>query len=55
MDPITTQCPRGMVPSHLPIPRDITYAVIPGQSKSTWMTNCCRPNPVNLVDGCWEW
>ncbi|KAF4833657.1 hypothetical protein CGCTS75_v003780 [Colletotrichum tropicale] len=34
----------------------MTYAVIPGHNVSDpWMVNCCHPNPVNLVNKCWEW
>ncbi|KAF4911828.1 hypothetical protein CGCVW01_v011301 [Colletotrichum viniferum] len=34
----------------------MTYVVIPGHNVSDpWMVNCCHPNPVNLVNKCWEW
>ncbi|RYO87093.1 hypothetical protein DL766_003549 [Monosporascus sp. MC13-8B] len=47
-------CPVGEVPEALSIPQNITYAVIPGQNISA-MATCCLPNPVHVVDGCWEW
>ncbi|RYP80506.1 hypothetical protein DL769_002445 [Monosporascus sp. CRB-8-3] len=47
-------CPVGEVPEDLSIPQNITYAVIPGQNISA-MAICCQPNPVHVVDGCWEW
>ncbi|KAK1856076.1 hypothetical protein CCHR01_01290 [Colletotrichum chrysophilum] len=49
-------CPTNEIPDALPIPKDMTYVVIPGQNVSDpWMVNCCHPNPVNLVNKCWEW
>ena len=50
-----SSCPTG-VPDNLPIPQNVTYAVIPGQNTSDpWMVRCCQPNPVQIVNGCWEW
>ncbi|WYZ37664.1 hypothetical protein EsH8_II_001170 [Colletotrichum jinshuiense] len=51
-----TSCPTSSVPENLSIPQNITYAVIPGQNASdSWMSSCCHPNPVQLVQDCWEW
>ncbi|GKT44219.1 uncharacterized protein ColSpa_04400 [Colletotrichum spaethianum] len=49
-------CPTSSVPENLQIPQDVTYAVIPGHNISdSWMASCCQPNPVQLVQDCWEW
>lgn len=49
-------CPKNSVPATLPIPQNITYAVIPGSNASDpWMFHCCQPNPVHIVNDCWEW
>ncbi|RYO75602.1 hypothetical protein DL766_009955 [Monosporascus sp. MC13-8B] len=50
-------CPSNAVAEsvNLSIPQDITYAVIPGQNVSAAMASCCQPNPVNIVDVCWNW
>lgn len=58
MSNITT-CPPGnslLDLDHLPIPKDHSFAVIPGQNVSVpWMVRCCAPNPVNLVNNCYLW
>ncbi|WYZ42637.1 hypothetical protein EsH8_VI_000336 [Colletotrichum jinshuiense] len=42
--------------SNLPIPQNITFAVIPGRNTSdAAMVSCCAPNPVQLAEGCYEW
>lgn len=49
-------CPTSSIPSTLDVPDNVTYAVIPGTNTSDpWMVNCCAPNPVQLVNNCWEW
>ncbi|RYO96066.1 hypothetical protein DL764_007545 [Monosporascus ibericus] len=50
-------CPTDVIPGtvHLYIPEDITYIVVPGQNISEIMVSCCQPNPVNIVDFCWNW
>ncbi|RYO81574.1 hypothetical protein DL764_009743 [Monosporascus ibericus] len=50
-------CPSSAVDEsvNLSIPQDITYAVIPGQNVSAAMVSCCQPNPVHIVDVCWNW
>ncbi|RYP43801.1 hypothetical protein DL768_009662 [Monosporascus sp. mg162] len=50
-------CPTNAVNEsvNLSIPQNITYAVIPGQNVSAAMVNCCQPNPVHIVDVCWNW
>ncbi len=49
-------CPTNAVPATLPIPQDVTYVVIPGTNASDpWMARCCQPNPVQVVNDCWEW
>lgn len=49
-------CPTSSEPADLPIPSNITYAVIPGTNTSApWMVSCCSPNPVHLVSDCWLW
>ncbi|KAJ4387652.1 hypothetical protein N0V93_008249 [Gnomoniopsis smithogilvyi] len=49
-------CPTRSQPADLPIPGNITYAVIPGTNTSSpWMKTCCAPNPVHLVNDCWLW
>ncbi|KAF4851787.1 hypothetical protein CGCSCA4_v003269 [Colletotrichum siamense] len=51
-----SSCPTNEIPEGLPIPNNVTYAVIPGHNASDpWMVNCCSPNPVHLVNDCWEW
>ncbi|KAH0420090.1 hypothetical protein CcaCcLH18_14187 [Colletotrichum camelliae] len=51
-----SSCPTNEIPEGLPIPNNVTYAVIPGHNASDpWMVNCCSPNPVHLVNNCWEW
>lgn len=38
----------------LPIPHDVRVAVVPGTNTSAaWMIDCCYPNAVNLVEGCY--
>lgn len=49
------RCPSGAIPADLPIQQNIAYVVVPGRNQSRWMTNCCQPQPVNLVNTCWEW
>ncbi|RYO97094.1 hypothetical protein DL766_002389 [Monosporascus sp. MC13-8B] len=50
----------GAIPKALPIPQEIVrcqeimYAVIPGQNVFA-MVSCCQPNPIRVVDVCWEW
>jgi hypothetical protein len=52
----SSNCQTAAVPDDLPIPSNITYAVIPGQNASVpWMVNCCDPYPVQLVESCWLW
>ncbi|RYP61357.1 hypothetical protein DL770_009805 [Monosporascus sp. CRB-9-2] len=50
-------CPNSAIDEsvNLSIPQDITYAVIPGQNVSAAMVSCCQPNPVHIVDVCWNW
>lgn len=49
-------CPTNSEPADLPIPKNLTYAVIPGTNTSApWMVTCCAPNPVHLVSDCWLW
>ena len=39
-----------------PISSKVDYVYIHGQNVSdAAMTDCCAPNSVNLVDGCYEW
>ncbi|KIH89440.1 hypothetical protein SPBR_07997 [Sporothrix brasiliensis 5110] len=52
----TSSCPTNLVPVDLPIPHNLTYAVIPGTNASDpWMVDCCHPSPVHVVNTCWEW
>ncbi|CAK7213490.1 hypothetical protein SCUCBS95973_001811 [Sporothrix curviconia] len=52
----TTGCPTNSVPATLPIPQNITYVVIPdGNTSDLWMASCCQPNPVQVVNDCWQW
>ncbi|KAJ4424637.1 hypothetical protein N0V82_000769 [Gnomoniopsis sp. IMI 355080] len=53
---VNASCSSNSIPADLPIPNNVTYTVIPGSNASDpWMVNCCAPNPVHLVDDCWEW
>ncbi|KAK0719380.1 hypothetical protein B0H67DRAFT_483521 [Lasiosphaeris hirsuta] len=39
-----------------PIPKDMNVALLPGTNGSaSWMVDCCEPNPVSLVNGCYLW
>ncbi|CAK7220336.1 hypothetical protein SCUCBS95973_004124 [Sporothrix curviconia] len=55
----TATCPPGnQLPevTTLPIPLNVSVAVIPGSNVSdSVMVACCSPNPVNIADGCYEW
>lgn len=51
-----TSCPTNFIPASLPVPNNVTYSVIPGSNASDpWMVSCCAPNPVHIVNDCWEW
>jgi hypothetical protein len=53
---VNLTCSLGAVPADLPIPGNIGYAVIPSQTApDSWMVQCCEPNPVHLIQNCWEW
>ncbi|RYP47716.1 hypothetical protein DL768_006252 [Monosporascus sp. mg162] len=54
---ILGQCPSNAIPESVNsfIPQDITYAVIPAQNISAAMVRCCQPNPVHIVNECWNW
>lgn len=55
----TSTCPAGnSLPElkTLPIPQNVSVAVIPGSNASDFvMVTCCSPNPVHIADGCYEW
>jgi hypothetical protein len=39
-----------------PVPKDINYVLAPGHNVSArWMVDCCKPNPVSLIAGCYVW
>ncbi|KAK3307656.1 uncharacterized protein B0T15DRAFT_493121 [Chaetomium strumarium] len=39
-----------------PVPKDINYVLVPGTNVSApWMVECCTPNPVSLIAGCYVW
>lgn len=45
-------------PIQYPIPRDKSFAFLPavnGNGSPPWMLECCQPNPVSLIDGCYLW
>ena len=49
-------CSADSVPDDLPIPNNLTYAVVPSTSApDKWMVTCCKSNPVHIVNTCWEW
>lgn len=49
-------CSSTFIPTDLPIPDNVTYTVIPGNNASDpWMVDCCAPNTVHVISGCWEW
>jgi hypothetical protein len=38
------------------IPKDLNHVILPGNdSTAPWIVNCCDPNPVNLLGGCYLW
>ncbi|KAK4121848.1 hypothetical protein N657DRAFT_647331 [Parathielavia appendiculata] len=38
------------------VPQDINYVLVPGTNISApWMTECCAPNQVSLISGCYLW
>ncbi|KAK0620145.1 hypothetical protein B0T14DRAFT_388215, partial [Immersiella caudata] len=38
------------------VPKDLNFVILPGNdSTSPWVTDCCSPNPVNLLGGCYLW
>ncbi|CAK7235496.1 hypothetical protein SBRCBS47491_009312 [Sporothrix bragantina] len=55
----TATCPPGnSLPeiTTLPIPLNVSVVVIPGSNASDpAMVACCSPNPVSVVEGCYEW
>ena len=53
---VNLTCPSDSVPDALPIPQNISYAVVPSQTApDDWMKRCCGQNPVHVVQYCWEW
>lgn len=49
-------CAGNSIRSDLPIPKNISWAAIPGRNISASpMVACCSPNPVHLIDNCYEW
>ncbi|KAJ0166442.1 hypothetical protein CTA2_7309 [Colletotrichum tanaceti] len=49
-------CAGNSIRADLPIPTNISRAVIPGRNISAApMVACCSPNPVRLIDDCYEW
>ena len=53
---VNLACSSGAVPVDLPIPSNISYAVVPSQTApDSWMVLCCEPNPVDIIQSCWEW
>ena len=53
---VNSTCSASSVPDDLPIPQNVSYAVVPSLSApDTWMMQCCHPNPVHVVEQCWEW
>lgn len=53
---MTFNCPSGAAPSNLPIPTNINYVVVPGQTGNyPGMVQCCQPNAVKIIDNCWVW
>ncbi|CAK7246293.1 MAG: hypothetical protein STHCBS139747_007920 [Sporothrix thermara] len=56
--PASTCPPGNQLPSveNLPIPQNVSFAVIPGSNTSdSAMVACCAPNPVHIAEGCYEW
>ncbi|CAK7204300.1 hypothetical protein SEUCBS139899_007055 [Sporothrix eucalyptigena] len=55
----SSTCPPGnSLPDmvNLPIPHNVSVAVIPGSNASDHaMVACCYPNPVHVALGCYEW
>ncbi|KAK4448421.1 hypothetical protein QBC34DRAFT_407403 [Podospora aff. communis PSN243] len=38
------------------VPKDLNYVILPGNdSTAPWITECCAPNPVNQLGGCYLW
>lgn len=38
------------------VPKDLNFVILPGNdSTAPWIVDCCEPNPVNLLGGCYLW
>ncbi|KAH6848409.1 hypothetical protein B0I37DRAFT_163831 [Chaetomium sp. MPI-CAGE-AT-0009] len=60
-DNLTLEClPNGTIPLRVAfgdlIPNGIPFIIVPGNNtEARYMTECCAPNKVNLVIGCYMW